>query len=95
MNVMKEICELAVERYGPEAQMNQAIEELNELAVAINHYRRGRIGVAKVAEEIADVCISLEQLEQILCLEEKDIVEACAAKLTRLKERLQREVTHG
>lgn len=52
----------AVEKWGNEAQVNQAIEEMGELIVALNHYRRGRAKRTQVQEEIADVMIMAEQL---------------------------------
>ena len=96
MNIMKEICGLAISRYGKERQLNHVVEELNELAVAINHWRRGRASVEEVVDEIADVCITLEQLEIMLGVEPGDdlennpVGEACLRKLNRLKDRLER-----
>lgn len=55
----------AVEKWGNEAQVNQAIEEMGELIVALNHYRRGRAKRQQVQEEIADVMIMAEQLAMI------------------------------
>lgn len=49
-----------IQRYGIDAQIDQVIEELAELIVALRHCRRGREGaVAEVLEETADVVICL------------------------------------
>jgi len=36
------VAESAIELFGEEKQCTQAMEELNELAVGINHYKRGK-----------------------------------------------------
>ena len=55
-----------VEAHGVEKQLNQTIEELNELAVAVNHYRRGKLDRFGVYLEIADVEFMIKQLRYIL-----------------------------
>lgn len=55
----------AVVVYGKDAQVAQALEEFGELLTALGHYRRGRCGMPKVAEEAADVSIMLDQLAVI------------------------------
>lgn len=59
---MNTICKRAVDTYGKESQINQAFEEMGELMVAINHWRRGRATKADVFSEIADVIIMCDQL---------------------------------
>lgn len=84
----QEIMEMALERYGREAQEDMAIEEMGELIVAIMHLRRERIAVRELAEEIADVEIMLMQLKTAHDIHElveqiKDI------KIDRLEKRLE------
>lgn len=55
----------AAQKWGAEAQIDQAIEECAELIVALRHARRGRCGAAEVAEEIADVEIMMGQLRVV------------------------------
>lgn len=59
---MNTICKRAVDTYGKESQINQAFEEMGELMVAINHWRRGIATKADVFSEIADVIIMCDQL---------------------------------
>lgn len=59
---MNTICKRAVDTYGKESQINQAFEEMGELIVAINHWRRGKATKADVFSEIADVVIMCNQL---------------------------------
>ena len=55
----------AVQVYGEDKLIDGAIEEMAELAVAINHHRRGRVGIEAVQEEIADVQLALKELSHI------------------------------
>ena len=53
----------AILKYGVEPQLNQLIEEMAELTVAINHGRRHNdLHEIGIVEEIADVIICLQQL---------------------------------
>ena len=76
----------AVEEFGVEKQTDLAIEEMGELIVAINHYRRGRCQIDAVQEEVADVRIAMDQLAMIYG--EKEVPAIEAKKLDRLKERV-------
>jgi NTP pyrophosphatase (non-canonical NTP hydrolase) len=51
-----------LDKFGIESQLNQATEELAELIVAINKYRRYQ-HLDQVIEEMIDVEIMLEQLK--------------------------------
>ncbi|MFI3272132.1 MAG: hypothetical protein R3Y11_08545 [Pseudomonadota bacterium] len=68
--------------YGKDQQLLKTVEELNELATALMHYRRGHINAAEVAGELADVeimCAKMRiMLGRALCKEVKK------AKLKRL-----------
>lgn len=56
----------AVEKWGPDAQMMQLIEEMSELTTAIMHKRRN-VGIEEsVIEEMADVEVMLEQAKMII-----------------------------
>lgn len=50
------------ELFEPEDQINQMLEELGELIVAVNHMRRGRVTVSSVMEEMADVVLTITQV---------------------------------
>ena len=81
------IQEQALKRFGPDQQIDMAIEECAELIVALKHHKRGRATVKDVAGEIADVWIMVEQLRKHFgtCL----VDAAKAAKLTRLAETIR------
>ena len=89
---MNHICKRAVDTYGKESQINQAFEEMGELIVAINHWRRGRATKADVFSEIADVIIMCDQLCYIVDGTEEG-VNICSdiidQKLKRQEKRLE------
>ena len=76
--------------YGNAAQIEMAIEEMGELLVAINHYRRARCSVEAVQEEIADVKIAMDQLAMIYG--ENDVINFEKKKLTRLEKRIEKRL---
>ena len=80
----KKLLASAVNTWGPEAQMNQAIEEAAELICALRHHLRGR--VSNLVEEIADVEIMLAQLRLMIGDGPND--QAKEQKLNRLADRL-------
>ena len=57
---------LAVNRYGALPQIGMLHEEMGELVTAINQWLRGRVKIDKVAEEVADVCIMLQQFSFVV-----------------------------
>jgi len=86
MNVYKE----AVEKWGCEPQINQAIEEMAELMVAFNKLRRNRTADTynDVCEEIADVEIMMAQMREYF---NQDIINQHKVhKINRLKRLLKK-----
>lgn len=84
----RRIAEVALQTYGSDAQVFQLVEEVGELLVAVNHFRRGRVGPEVVAGEIADVLNMLEQLRMVIGYASSEIEELRDAKLTRQYARL-------
>jgi phosphoribosyl-ATP pyrophosphohydrolase len=58
--------EQALKTWGRELQLGMVTEECAELIVAIQHYKRNRVGGSKVLREVADVIVVLEQLMVVL-----------------------------
>ena len=54
------IYEIALRKYGVDAQTDMLIEEMSELIVALQHNKRDR--PANIREELADVLIVLTQI---------------------------------
>ena len=65
--VRRELCvyKLALEKWGRQAQLGMAIEEMAELIQALNKFNRGKVSLDSISEEIADVEIMMEQLKEI------------------------------
>lgn len=85
---LKAICILAVEKFGPESQINMAIEECAELINALCKFRRERVGTFDVVTEIADVQIMCEQLAYMFG--EKTVVDERQRKIERLQKRMEK-----
>jgi phosphoribosyl-ATP pyrophosphohydrolase len=72
MKRLTKIVNFLVNKNGKDVQLNQVIEELNELAVAINHLRRGKSNKENLVKEICDVYFMMEQLVMIFGVEEHE-----------------------
>lgn len=82
-----DICRMALNTWGADAQTTMVFEEMAELQKALCKLERQQGSVSDVAEEIADVQIMLEQM--ILLHDCRDEVERWKSnKLRRLEKRL-------
>lgn len=77
---------LALSLYGIDAQMMMLIEECAELLDAIAKLKRGRVNIADVVTELADVSIMVEQIALYFGMD--DFVSEKDSKLNRLRCRL-------
>jgi len=83
----------AICKWGPELQADMAIEECSELIQAICKRKRGYPDEDNLIEEIADVCIMMDQLKLMFGIDK--VEEAIVKKLNRLKDRLERINIYG
>lgn len=82
--------EQAIEHYGPDMQINVAIEELSELIKELCKFKRGQGNQVNLAEEMADVKIILKELEIIF--NNSELVSVWQeVKIDRLQERIKKE----
>jgi hypothetical protein len=81
-----QILQKAIDTYGADRQIDKCIEEMAELTKSMLKHRYGRSvdSLNEVKSEIADVKITIKQMEMLFgsCLEEETY------KIKRLKERL-------
>ncbi|MBE0598762.1 MAG: antitoxin [Desulfuromonadales bacterium] len=77
-----EIYKASLEKWGAEAQYDQAIKECAELIAALKHFKRGRIGTEAVVAELADVWLMVHQLAYMLG--EDKLSQAVEEKLRKL-----------
>lgn len=62
----RDVYQEAVDKWGEASQVDMAIEEMAELILALQHFKRGRVGVEAIVTEVADVRIMMRQLSRIL-----------------------------
>jgi len=70
-------------KWGDEAQYDQAIEECAELIAALKHYKRGKVDESVIISELADVTLMIGQLTWMFGAEKID--QAMSEKLKKLK----------
>ena len=85
---MIEVLQAAIEKYGAEAQVVVALEEMAELQQALTKFLRGNPDQKNINEEMADVSIMLEQLKLIFN-NRAAVTHWEHKKLTRLEQRLK------
>ena len=76
-----------LEKWGAEAQYDQAVEECAELIAALKHFRRGKIDSQAVIDELADVTLMLGQLSWMFGADKVD--RAAQDKLLKLQHLLE------
>jgi len=72
----KTIYERALVIFGEDKQLDQTGEEFAEFIVAINHFKRGRVGREKLAEECADAENMIAQVRLIVGGDAVDKIKA-------------------
>ncbi len=90
MTAPADLYKRAVALWGVQAQVLMLAEECAECGVAALHLLRGRAAPQRLAEEMADVSIMVDQILYALGLEQA-FHDALAAKLRRLEQRLDDE----
>lgn len=81
----------AVDYYGKEKQSIVCMEECSELIQAVSKELRGKTDREHLAEEIADVLISIETLKQIYSVSQSTISDWINFKQARVLERIKGE----
>jgi len=71
---------------GGKSQVDKCIEECLELALALQHYKDGKMDEERVIQEIADVQITSTQMAQLFG--ESRVAAVRAQKLERLERHL-------
>jgi NTP pyrophosphatase (non-canonical NTP hydrolase) len=79
---LEQIYQATLEKWGEEAQYDQAVEECAELIAALKHFRRGKIDKQTVIDELADVSLMLGQLSWMFG--QAEVEDAITAKLAKL-----------
>ena len=80
---MEAIYRATIEKWGEEAQFDQAIEECAELIASLKHFKRDKVDEGAVISELADLTLMVGQLTWMLGQEKVD--RAIEEKLEKLK----------
>lgn len=80
---LEALYQAALARWGSDAQYDQAVEECAELITALKHFRRKRIDIDALADELADVTLMIGQLTWMIG--EDRVGRAIEGKIEKLK----------
>ena len=89
----KELYQKAIELWGVEGQIRQAIEECAEMITALCHKDRDKVDWGDVAKEVADVEIMCSQLREIIGPEIVDRYKK--EQLVRLEQEIEKASSGG
>lgn len=89
---MKKTITEIINKLGETNQLIIAMEECSELIKEVSKYIRTKDNKEHLTEELADVCIMIEQIRLIVGINELELYEMMQKKLKRTEERyLKRE----
>jgi NTP pyrophosphatase (non-canonical NTP hydrolase) len=89
---MKKTITEIINKFGETNQLIIAMEECSELIKEVSKYIRTKDNKENLTEELADVCIMIEQIRLIVGINELELYEMMQKKLKRTEERyLKRE----
>jgi len=86
---MDKILKKAISTYGEDSQINMAIQEMAELIKELTDFYRNRTTKEKLATELADVQITLKQLEFIFEDKYRGFLEEVEKEKKRKLKRLE------
>lgn len=81
----------AICKYGKQAQLDVAVEEMAELTKEIIKSKRGASNYHQIVEELADVYIMMTQIRLIYGIYDEELINAMHLKIARLEKRLQND----
>lgn len=88
----KELINQSALFWGRQAQFDQLHEELGELIVALNHYKRNRCTLKDVAVEIADVRLMLSAIQIVLGIDENEYTAIEEGQWAKWKSQLEKSM---
>lgn len=84
------IYERAVKQWGYNLQIDMIIEECAELIDAIQKYRRKRVPINNVIDELCDVQLMINEAKYIFGIDEEYWDSNMRSKIFRLEQRLEK-----
>lgn len=85
----KDLMLLSIKTFGEQSQIDQLHEEIGELMVALNHYKRGRVNLTKVIEEIVDVEQCLDTIKTLLQINPEEYNAIENQQWNKMKKQIQ------
>jgi NTP pyrophosphatase (non-canonical NTP hydrolase) len=85
----KDLMLLSIKTFGEQSQIDQLHEEIGELMVALNHYKRGRVNLTKVIEEIVDVEQCLDTIKTLLQINPEEYNTIENQQWNKMKKQIQ------
>ena len=85
MNRLTELSIQVLDKWGADTQILKAVCELNELSLALLHYREGKISEDEILTEMADVEIMTNQLKLVFGFFEEELDDEVNKKLNKLE----------
>lgn len=95
MKINHDIIKKSIRHYGKSLIATIAMEECAELIQAISKYKRGKPDKDNMAEEIADVLISIENIKYIAGISNKKIQKWIDYKQKRSLKRVENNTIGG
>ncbi|PLX78764.1 MAG: antitoxin [Desulfuromonas sp.] len=85
-----ELYRATLEKWGEEAQYDQAVEECAELIACLKHFKRNKVGDDRIVDELADVTLMVGQLTWMFGPDR--VEQAIERKLEKLRNLLDEPV---
>lgn len=95
MRINHDVIKKSIRHYGKQLISTIAMEECAELIQAINKYQRGKPDKNNMAEEIADVLISIENMKYVAGISDKKIQKWIDYKQKRSLKRVENDIVGG
>lgn len=95
MRINHDIIKKSIRHYGKGLIATIAMEECAELIQAISKYKRGKPDKDNIAEEIADVLISIENMKYVAGISDKKIQKWIDYKQKRSLKRVENSTVGG
>jgi len=89
MNINANLSETALQRYGSSKQLFKAVEEVSEYQVALIHFQDKKCNIKDVAEEMADVLITMKQMQLLVGISDEMLQRNIDYKEARLAGKLK------
>lgn len=86
-----ELYERAIKHWGVDLQYGMLGEEMAELTIAINKFRRDKATLIDVIDEVVDVQIMVEQMKVLFGINAECFKEVYDKKIERLKIMIENE----